>query len=90
MLDKSIRAWQTGNKEFYKAHVAAIMRLLIISKIQRISCLFEGFILYGVGIYHGCPDIAVAKQFLNSAYIVIGLQEMGSEAVAKGMGRGVL
>jgi hypothetical protein len=56
------------------------------SEIQRTLGLFYGSTLYGVGIYHGGPDIRVSEQFLNSAYIIIGLQEVGGKAVAEGMG----
>src|SRR2546427_3799010 len=56
------------------------------SEIQRTLGLFYGSTLYGVGIYHSGPDIRVSEQFLNSAYIIIGLQEMGGKAVAEGMG----
>jgi len=55
------------------------------SEIQRTLGLFDGSTLYGVGIDHGGPDIRVSEQFLNSADIIIGLQEMGGKAVAEGM-----
>src|SRR5712692_9864654 len=56
------------------------------SEIQWTLGLFDGSTLYGVGRYHGGPDIRVSEQFLNSAYIIIGLQEMGGKAVAEGRG----
>lgn len=37
-------------------------------------------------VYHGRSDITMSQHLLNSADIVISLQEVGSEAVAEGMG----
>lgn len=39
-----------------------------------------------MGIDHGGPHVAMAKQFLNGMYIVIILQQMAGITVAEGMG----
>jgi hypothetical protein len=43
-----------------------------------------------MGIYHRGPYVAVAEQRLNCADIVIGLQEVCGETVAKCVGRDAL
>jgi hypothetical protein len=60
--------------------------VLILSEIQRTLCLFHGPARYAVGIYHRSPYIAVAKESLDSADIIIGLQEVRGETVTKGVG----
>jgi hypothetical protein len=45
----------------------------------------ESATLENVGIDHGGFDILVSKEFLNCADIVAVLQEVGGEAVAKGV-----
>jgi hypothetical protein len=39
---------------------------------------------------HGGPHIAVTHELLDGADVVIGLQQMAGETVAKSMGRGPL
>ena len=39
-----------------------------------------------VGVDHGGLQAGVAQQFLDGADVVIGLQQVGGEGVAKGMG----
>lgn len=53
------------------------------SEIQRALGLFDSPARYTMGVDHRCPDIGMAQQCLNSADIVIGLQKMGRETVAK-------
>lgn len=47
-------------------------------------------LLHNVGIYLCCPNILVAKQFLNGPDVVLVLQKMRREAMAKGMAIAVL
>ena len=61
-----------------------------ILKIKRTFCIFNRLAFDRVGINHGCSDITVSQQFLNRSDIVIGLQKVTGETVAKGMGRGPL
>ena len=46
-----------------------------------------GAFVENVGVDHGGFDILVAKQFLYGANVVAGFKQMGSERVAKRMGR---
>lgn len=55
-------------------------------KIKRAQSLLERNALYRVGVNHGGSHIAVPQQLLNGAYVIITLQQVAGEAVAKGMG----
>jgi hypothetical protein len=58
------------------------MKLLLGSEIERAFCLFYGYAPYGMRVYHGGSDIAVAKQLLNRADVVVGLKQMAGETYA--------
>ena len=45
-----------------------------------------GLALHGVGVNHGCSDIAVAQKLLNGPDVVVGLEEVTGKAVAAGVG----
>ena len=57
-----------------------------ISEIERASWLFHGPDRDAVGIDHGGLKACLSKQFLDDSDIVVGLQEVGCEGVAKGVG----
>jgi len=59
----------------------------VSSEIQRALQLFYGFARYTVSVDHRRSDIGMAEQRLDRADVVVGLQEMGGEAVAEGMRR---
>ena len=59
----------------------------IESEIEGALGLLDGQAFNRMGIDQRRSQIAMAKQLLNRAYIVIGLQQMSCKAVAKGMGR---
>jgi hypothetical protein len=54
------------------------------SEIQRAFGLFNGPAWYTMSIDHRGPDVAMAEKSLDSADVVVGLQEMSGEAVAEG------
>ena len=56
-----------------------------LSKIKRTLRLFDGPALDGMGVYHRCSHITMAKQLLNRADIIIRLKQMAGKTVAKGM-----
>lgn len=58
---------------------------IVISKIQGALHLFDGLTWNAMGVDHRRPDIGMAKQFLNCADIVIGLQKVSGETMAEGM-----
>ena len=39
-----------------------------------------------MGVDHRSPDIGMTKKHLDRPYIIAGLQELGGERVAKGVG----
>jgi hypothetical protein len=56
-----------------------------LSKIKRTLRLFDGPALDGMGVYHRCSHITMAKQLLNRADVIIRLKQMAGKTVAKGM-----
>ncbi|KKO20739.1 MAG: hypothetical protein L3J18_17200 [Candidatus Brocadia sp.] len=52
------------------------------SEIERTFYLFDGLAFDRMGVYHGSPYIAVFQHLLDSADVVVGLQEVGGETVA--------
>ena len=55
-----------------------------LSKIKRTLRLFDGPTLDGMGVYHRCSHITMAKQLLNRADVIIRLKQMAGKTVAKG------
>jgi hypothetical protein len=55
------------------------LKHLIGLEIEGAFCLFDGYAPYGMCVYHCGSDIAVAKQFLNRADVVVGLKQMAGE-----------
>ena len=56
------------------------------SEIQRAFRLFYRHDRHTMGVDHGCLQAGMAKQRLDGADIVIGLQKVGSEGVTKSVG----
>ena len=57
-----------------------------LSEIKGAFCLFYGLARDTMGIDHGGLHVAVAKKLLDGPNVEIRLQEVGSKAVAKGVG----
>ena len=55
------------------------------SEIQRALPLFHGLARYAMRINHRRPDVRVPEHFLDRANIIIRLQEVRCERVAKGV-----
>lgn len=64
--------------------------VIIRLKIQRTLCLFHGPARDATRVNHGRPHIAVAKELLDGADVVVRLKQMRGKAVAEGIGRDVL
>jgi len=56
------------------------------SKIQRTSGVLYGDALYGMGVNHRRPDVAMPQQFLNPPDVIVALQQVAGKTVPKSMG----
>jgi hypothetical protein len=72
-----------GNGDPERAHNS---KILFGREIERTFRLLDGYAPHGMRVYHCGSHIAVAKQLLNRADVIVGLQQMAGEAVAKRVG----
>ena len=59
----------------------------IVLQIGQGAAYREDVLLGNVGVDHSGTDILVSQEFLDSTDVVAGLDQMGGEGVAKGVGR---
>ena len=69
-----------GNGDPERAHNS---KILFGREIERTFRLLDGYAPHGMRVYHCGSHIAVAKQLLNRADVIVGLQQMAGETVAK-------